>query len=89
MNRAAENGVRIIVPDKKKLLGCKESSTLILTRLGKIVDRGKDLDVETFTERDVGRIRCVLNECLNDTRVDCNDNRKINQRGVVAECGLN
>lgn len=85
MCRATEDSVWVVIPDEKELLLCKESSTLVLAGLGEVIDGRKDLDVKTFAERNVGSVRCELDECLDDTGVDSDDNRKVDQRGVVAE----
>jgi hypothetical protein len=83
--RATEDSVWVVIPDQKELLLCEESSTLVLAGLGEIVDGGKDLNVKTLAEGNVGSVRCELDECLDDTGVDGDDNGEVDQRGVVAK----
>lgn len=46
------------------------------------------MNVETLAKRNVCSVWCELDECLDDARVDGDDNWKIDERGVVAQGGL-
>lgn len=45
--------------------------------------------MKALAEGNVGGIWCELNECLDDTGVDCDDSREVDQRCVVTERRVN